>query len=294
MSRHGIDPRLSADAIARELDVGRTTVQSRFREWKRRGFLRGYEVIPNPALFVAASGGVNARIDDPRDKPKVLENLSLVDGVLLAFNYVGPWIGVAFAAESESALARRAMLIAHLPGVSATEPPFRTPVSAPRVEPTPLDWRILEAFRESPNATFGQLSHRVGVSVKTMARRYRRLVDGNAVWFHADLDYTKSTGAPIQLNLTLDSDAARVSTTRALAARYPRLIVQSDTGVVAPVVQIFLHLDAVGEVEEVTQIARGLPGVREVEVLYPLRHRMYKTWINERIQERLQLEGRRN
>lgn len=298
MSAEGLDPRLSAEAIARKLRVGRTTVRARFKAWQRQGFLLGYIVVPNPALFGVSGAGQNVRIDDPRAKPKVLESLGLVDGVMVVFDYVGPWVAVSYAVESESALARRVKLVEHLPGVSATEPPIRLRKPPATMDPSPLDWRILAALHEKPTATLKELAASLDISLKTMVRRYQALVRANAVWFHADLDYAKCGGVLTRFILTLDSTASRTDIVEALRARYPRLI-ESVVPFDPPpefttrFAEVVVHFDAVGETEEATRVALGLPGVRDAEVLYPLRIRLLGSWFDEQIAGRVNATKRR-
>lgn len=297
MSMEGLDPRLSTETIARNLRVGRTTVQSRLKTWRQVGFLLGYLVIPNPDLFGAASAGQNLRIDDPRRKPRVLESLELVDGVLVVFDHVGPWIAVSYAVESESALARRVKLVENLPGVSATEPAFSVRVPQATIVPTGLDWRIIAALRATPMASLKAVADQVGISFRTLARRYQALIRANAVWFHADLDYTRFGGVLTHFILTLDPAASRDSILDGLRSRYPRLLENlvaygAPSEFLARFLEVMVHFEAAGEEDEATRFMLNLSGVQEVEALHPTRTWVLRPWFDERIAERIKATSR--
>ena len=107
----GMDPRVSPTQLADRLGVDRGTIRTRILAWEKSGFLRRFVALPNPQLLGVglAAGGV--RVGDVKDKPRVLDDLALVDGMLSAMEHVGEWIGLAFVDDGKAALARRVKLL---------------------------------------------------------------------------------------------------------------------------------------------------------------------------------------
>lgn len=290
----GLDPWLSPDALARRVGAGRTTVQTRIRSWREKGFLRGHLALPNPTLFAAVGLGQNLRVEDPSLRASIFDSLALIDGVSVAFETVGPWIALAHAGDSLSALQRHAKLAARLPGVSESEtfPNRLPPLTGDPL--TLLDWRFLQALRRSPEMPLKSIAAELGVSARTLTRRQRALVRGNAVFFQLLLDHSRSEGAAADLIVSLRPDAPREPVVQALRKRNRRFLERNrGSGPALPVVQAFVHFDSVGQVEEATRHAASLPGVANVEVVFPLRVHEYASWADDRIAAKLEAASQR-
>lgn len=291
----GIDPRVSSTDIADRVDLHPSTVRARIRDWRDAGFLQGYDVIVNPRLFEAELSIYSVRIDDPTEKGAFLDEVGLVEGVIAALDHVGPWIGGAIAVEHPDAVERRWDLLSKLPGVGAVEDPF--PARLPRLsaDPTQLDWRIIRALREQPDETIAAIADRVGVTAKTLRRRYRVLLEGNAIWSVAILDFRNYTGGvACRANLFLDDADRRTAVRTAFSDRFPEALeinpVPADLGADEPslhdrVLEYMLHLDSQAEADDVLQAAASLDGVAEAEVLFPVAYHPYPDWIDERVEK---------
>jgi DNA-binding Lrp family transcriptional regulator len=280
----GLDPRLSAQEIARRLGSDPSTVRGRVRAWHASGFLTGSAIWPNVRLLggQVAAGGL--RIDDPKAKPRVLQFLGDLDGVLTFQEYVGPWVGVSHAFESQPTLDRRLRVLAALPGVAEVQVPFLPAQPQPATAPSPLDWRILAELHARPDATLQESAERVGISAKTFARRYDALVAAKAVWYVPSFDFTKWVGAVLaKFVLTL-----RTPDARAVRAELPELVSLLDlySGVYPDGtgwVEGYLHLPSAAEVEDATRRILAMEGVAEAEVLYPRRFQTQGSWVTERL-----------
>ena len=154
--------------------------------WKESGLLRRYDVWLNPALIGWVGAAVNIRVDHPRVKSTLFSRLEMVDGAVMAMEFLGEWVTLALVAPDPASLERRVALVRGLAGVKEVEPPILWPVLEPRRALTPLDIRIVRALRERPTATLSEAAHAVGISTRTMTRRYSALIDGWAVWLVRD------------------------------------------------------------------------------------------------------------
>lgn len=284
----GMDPRLSTGQIARRVGVDRTTVRARLHAWKDEGFLRGQRVYPSPLLlgYRFAAGGV--RVADPAMKPAVLAALREVEGILTLVEYVGNWIGVGQAFDSPAALERRLRLLAKLPGVADVQKPFFPPTLEPTVDLTPLDWRLMDALARLGVEPFSRVASEVGISTRTLTRRYERLVRGNALWHVPSLDFTVArAGVMAKLIVIAKENANERAIGAALSKQVPLAhVIQGRFESGGAFFEALGPFATVGAVEQAQQDAAAQPGVDEVEYLFPVRFQAGGEWLRERIAQR--------
>ena len=292
-----LDPRVSAAEMARRLDVDRATVGSRLRSWERQGFLLAQEAIPSPLVFGAQIAGGNLKVSEVREKPRILEDLGLIPGLISAVDHVGEWVALLYAYEQPEALDRSRRLIARLPGVGDVTPcvPFRAP--EPTMTPTQLDFRILNALRLGSRHTFQEIARAAGISAKSLARRMEQLVRGRSIWYLPILDFTrynKSVFARFVIVVKPDSPTARV--VEQVALRLPNLTHLTDTSTLAAsneavpsLLDAGAHVDSVGQAEDIQRELQELETVEEVELLFPRRIYLYRSWFDDRIRSALVL-----
>jgi DNA-binding Lrp family transcriptional regulator len=284
-----LDPRFSAAEIARRLRVDRATVSSRLNGWERQGFLCSHEVVPSPLVFGAGIAGGNLRVEALSQKPRLLEDLALIPGVISAVDHVGPWVALLYAFETRDGLERSRRLLGRVAGVNEATPcvPFRAP--EPTVEPTPVDWRIIHGLRVSPRRPLREIAQSVQVSAKTLVRRMERLVRGRVVWYLPVLDFTRYSKATVtRFVVTLHPDANLTHASAAAARVVPGLSHLIDTTslvdskeAVPPMLDIGAHLESVGQAEDVQRELMALGSIDDVEILFPRRFYLYRGWFDE-------------
>jgi DNA-binding Lrp family transcriptional regulator len=283
----GVDPRLNASRIAQRLRVGRRRIAARLRVWKEAGFLPRYDVWPNPALLGVQGGWVNVRAEHRRAKPEVLRSVGLVDGVVYAVDFVGEWLFLGLLGEDRASLERKASLLRGLTGVATVEGPVPWTVPDPKRPLTALDLRVVRALREQPDASLRDTARRVGVSTRTMTRRYSALVDDRAVWFVPLFDFRALVPPVVALSLTVRAGTSPEGTTRALRRRFP-LVLESpaparDPGSLPTVLTTYVTLPSAANVEELELFAGALPGVDEVEALTMVRVHSFPDWFDRHL-----------
>jgi len=294
-----LDPRVSAAGMARRLGVDRATVGSRLRSWERQGFLLAHEVVPSPLVFGAQIAGGNLRVNDVRLKPRILEDLALIPGLISAVDHFGEWVALLYAFEQPESLDRSRRLIARLPGVGEVTPcvPFRAPEAT--MTPTRLDFRILDGLRLGSRRTLREIARAVGISTKSLARRLEQLVRGRSIWYLPILDFTrypKSVFARFVIVLKPNSPTVRVA--EQVSLQLPNLTYLTDTSALVesnvampPLLDIGAHVDSVGQAEDVQRELQGLEAVDDVEVLFPRRFYLYHSWFDDHIRSALDRAG---
>lgn len=286
-----LDPRVCAERVARRLRKSPTTIRKRIAAWAERGFLVRTEVIPHPALLGWRLGAGSIRVDDPRAKAAVIEQVGLVPGALAVLDHVGPWLALNLVGEGEAGFERVRRLIGKFPGVAEVTPCHALAPPAPPRPATPLEWRVLRALRAAPDRSLhAAAAAAVGVTPKTFSRKYRGLLESSAVLFVPVLDFSRCGGGTVvRLIVTPHAGADRASLLAALR-RLPRLMDVFDgqalLGRPDARVDLWMHLPSLAEVEAVAASVLAHPGVEEVEHAIPVRQSFSTAWLDEAIEAR--------
>jgi DNA-binding Lrp family transcriptional regulator len=203
---------------------------------------------------------------------------------MAVLDHVGPWLGVGLIDEGPGPLARRARLLAKLPGVAEVGPPFPGVERPATVAPTPADRRLIAALRARPRSSLVELAAAARLSGKTVARRYGRLAEGRALWSVPQVDFAGWRGA-VFVHLLVHHPAGRGNdVVAAFTSAYPLVIdALAHEGGEEAVRELFVQLPSVAEVERAEALLLGLPGVTEVEVLFPRRFATFPGWFDERL-----------
>ena len=252
--------------------------------------------MPSPLVFGAQIAGGNLRVSEIQLKPRILEDLALVPGLISAVDHFGEWIALLYAFDRPESLDRSRRLLGRLPGVGEVTPcvPFRAP--EPTMALTRLDLRILNGLRFGSRRTFQEISRATEISTKSLTRRIERLVRGRCIWYLPILDFTrykKSVFARFVVVLKPNSETTRAA--EQVSVKLPHLTYLTDTTAFAepsqsmpPLLDVGAHVDSVGEVEDVQRELSGLDEVQEVEVLLPRRFYLYRGWFDDRISSALE------
>lgn len=291
------DPRLSINEVAQRLGMPRSTVQARVRAWEEGGFLLGFDVWPSPDLFDLQMGLVILSVEDPRDRPKAIESVLLSDGTMLLWDMVGPRMGAVVLGPDEATVRRRGELLGRLSGVTGAEvtQTFRAPPAD--LEPTQLDWRIIASLREDPLGPLHEAADRVGVSTRTVTRRYQAMRDANAVALVPDLDFTRWEGEPlVRFDVWCDPDADRRAVAEEVARVLPEpeFIHQSLERIPhhpTPLLELLFMPPSLGRVEDAHREVLSIPGVEGVIVLFPRRFHLARHWCDALIAKHLPGDG---
>jgi DNA-binding Lrp family transcriptional regulator len=213
--RRVIDPRIPAREIAEQVGVSENGVRTRLQGLARQGYLRGSAVIPNPSLFGVQVFVTELPVREPSEVNQLYRDLSLVERVVFARDTLDEGerrVQVHLVAENDAAAVRQAALLRRLSPQGKVSPPRPYWIPPCELELTPLDWRVLRAASEHPDATLAETALSVGIGLKTVARRYHQLIDGRACWWTHGPD---SEEFPLALlRLDLDSPAERESVTQ--------------------------------------------------------------------------------
>jgi DNA-binding Lrp family transcriptional regulator len=285
----GVDPRLNATRIAHRLKVGRARVAGRLKAWSRSGFLVRYDVWPNPALFGARTAWLNIRVDHPRHKPALFARLELIEGAIWGLEFLGDWITLGVVGADAAAFERARGLVRGLAGVADVEPPMLSREVEPRRALTPLDVRIVRALRERPTATLSATAERVGVSTRTITRRYSELIDHSLVWFVPVFDFRAISYPVVAVGVELQPGVPHEGLVRRIRTRYPLAFDYGDTDPDAggPGSEGFIVIPpSAAHLEELDRFVAALDGVAGHESSVLVRMHSFPGWFDRQLGDR--------
>lgn len=292
-----LDPKLSLNEVARRAELPPSTVSQRVRAWEATGLLAGRHLWPNPHLLGTRLAAMSVHAPGLADRPGIVEDLGLVDGVLLVLEHVEPSLAVMIAHEDEGVLDRRRRLIERIAGIEAASQPFELTWPTDVEEVTDLQWRLMLALFEHPEAELHEISRILGVSTRTVSRKLGPLVDGDALWSVFELDLRRWTGSSlVRLLATLEDPVDRPSVVEAVQARFPEGVFINNS-VYGPRVgptgtlDLLTALPAAARIPEARRAMADIAGIQAVEVLIPRQIHAFGHWFEPRLRSRVEQGG---
>jgi DNA-binding Lrp family transcriptional regulator len=292
--RRIIDPTIPAREIAERVGISENGVRARLKSLTERGLLGPHAVTPNPSLFGAHVSVAELPVKQAGDVERVFRDLALVEGVIFARDVLDEEerkVRVHFVSDSDSTTSRRAALLRRLSPTGELRAPQPYWIPPCDRELTPLDWRVLQAVWTEPDAALAEIAGRVGVSLKTTARRYHQLIDSRACWWTPGPAVEEFPLALIGIHLKAPEGWAAVM--GGLAREVPVWMpvandgLGQEPGATSSLIAGLVPVDAPAVLERTLGKLAGLPGVSRVQRTFALGSRAYPTWFGERISDQV-------
>lgn len=199
------DIRRSYRSVARRLGIDEVTANNRIKRFWKIGFLRGWQLVVNPELLGVSWTQVWFDILHPATKSEAISRISSMDGILTLSNYLGPGVTAIMMCDvSDSPLSfsrsRKKKGKSNMEAISAFSNTDQIRVGdigfpRPSVQPSQLDWSIIEAIQTNPRESYDAVSRALRTSSKTIKRRLGNLIAGQAVFVLPSFDPSALTGA---------------------------------------------------------------------------------------------------
>jgi DNA-binding Lrp family transcriptional regulator len=273
--------------VAARLKVSPNTVWRKLGDWRRRGFLKGYLILPHPTLLQASITRFTVAATDPISKARLLKDLELVEGVILAINEVGVKLAVIGATDLNDGPQRLRELLRRLPGTSVVSPPHRAWLPPCEGELTGEDWRLLTAVRSTPEASVTRLASKTGRSTKTVSRQLALLRKSHrmlSVWLE---DWSRFPSLVAGFTLRLEPGADPSFVRREFRGMVPgsqeRAWFDFPPGEPGRGLSYMVEMATTAEIDAVMQVALGIRGVARAETTFRVADREYPSWIDRRI-----------
>jgi len=288
--RRTIDPTIPARAIAERVGISENGVRARLRGLAEQGFLRGKQLTPNPSLFGVRVFVMELPVKEAGEVEKIYRDLALVDGVVFARDTLDEGdreVRVHFVSESDATTTRRAALLRRLSpsGRVVVPQPYWIPACDRAL--TPLDWKVLQAVFQRPDASVSEIAHHVRISLKTAARRLHQLTESRACWWTHGPDLEEFPLALVRVEVR-DPAQREFVAGKILEGAPAWMPVASDGLGLEPerlttVIAGLVPADAPTMLERLVQKFVAIPGVANVRRTFALGSRTYPAWFTDRI-----------
>lgn len=288
---YGRSPRnpesLREAAIARRLGLDLKTVKGRIERMEGTGFLRGYEIVPNLGHFGMQGSGYLYRVVEPDAKREALKRVEPTEGLLEVHDFLGAEVCVDVAYRSPEELASKLKTLGDTMGdrsplrfYDRVLPPVNRVLS-------PLDWRILQKLRGRAQRPLADVAADVGVTLKTVRRRFDRMAGEGSFFMVPLLDPSRATGLVLfELLVYANPDAPRETLERVLAVLDENHVYHyTPASRALGNFDVLLFGESVADVERLLLAAKAVPGVARVDSLLFRGWRDHSGWMDARIAE---------
>ena len=173
--------RLNPWVIGRKIGVGGATVKARLRRLRESGFIGHFQVYPNFRILGIQGAAYVFDVGDVRRKHDVIEHCALVDGVTEIHEFLGTRVCIDLTFSGPRDEQRRLGLLQRLTGCPNPLKFYERAMPPVDVTLTRADWRIIQALRYRALRPLSEVADTLGLSTKTVRRRYDRMARHNAL-----------------------------------------------------------------------------------------------------------------
>lgn len=281
---------LKPSYIAKRLGIDPETVKARLARMEEAGFIRFFQVYPNfRHLGIEASAYLFQVPDDDR-KADAIRRAEPIDGLVEIHNFLGAELCVDLAYPTPRDLSRKLSLLSDFTGDAAPSCFYERHMPLVQRALTPLDWRIMKALRYRARRPLSEVADEVGVSVKTVRRRFNRMAGEGSLFIVPAVDPSRASGILLYELLFYTTPDADASTLRrildACEDRYIYHYVPSSQALGN--FDVLLYADSTGEIEDMRSRGRNLPGIAKVVPLVFRGWAEYTDWIDAALDARLE------
>jgi DNA-binding Lrp family transcriptional regulator len=279
------DVREPYSRIAKRLAVDEETVRRRLVRLRAEGIIGKYVLFPNPRLIDREDAILYLELKDYASIVPVLPKIKLLDGVisLTSLHEAGLLVGIYY--QGKDSLARLVALIEFICN-SKVVMFWTAPYPQFEAVMTKTDWIILRALRKDPRRKLSELASDLGISPRTVARRTKRLNDGNAFFLSLDFDFTKIEGLHYLMLVHGEDKERKRDADKIISSRLQKLV-YAETW--APNNSIFaFDCENVLEADRISEWVRKINGVSEMKLGIIKGRIQCLDWIDEEIQRRIE------
>ncbi len=285
---------LRPSALAKRFGVSIDAVKDRIRRLESEGVLKGSEIYPNFRHFGLDVTSYRFRLPDEGKRARATRDAETVDGVFSVTAFMGSDVCVDICHTDPTELQRRMSLLSRLMDDAAPRSFFGYALPPVARALSPLDWRIIQALRGHARRSLDEVAEAVGVSARTVKRRFDRMAKEGAFDIVAVFDPGALRGYTFFLLMaSLRAPAGEREVRAVLSAFADRWFVSwTPPGVSEASLYIALLAPSVGEVEALRREAETISCVTRAECLIPVDLRTNGVWIDRMIAERAAIRTR--
>ena len=274
------DVRESYSTIAKKLGVDEETVRKRLKRAQLAGVLEGFHLIPNPHLFNMDSSAIELEVDDEANKPEVISQIALLEGVVLIVDFHGSRVRVVIYCESDQGLARKVQLISKM-CASQGEVHWTESFPSCRVKMKRTDWLILRSLRREAKKLLVDVADEVHISTRTVRRRFEGMIEGNAFYLMPITSYEKSAVVMCSYTVDCPDRLLKKSADLSIKTLLQRIIFSNTSAKRYSVFSVLCN--NFGEADNIRKEIAGVKGVESVKMGVVRKVIYVPDWLDERI-----------
>jgi DNA-binding Lrp family transcriptional regulator len=273
------DVRESYSSMAKRLGVDEETIRKRLKRAELGGILGGFYLVPNPHLFGMESTVVELDVDDEERKPLVTSQLKLVEGVVFILDFHGKRFRVVFYREGNQTASRRLDLIRSICGAKVdVHWDERFPVCGIRMKTT--DWLVFKALRKQARRSLNEVADEIGVSTRTVKRRFELMRSQNAFFLVPLLAFERAAVVTASFTVRISGSRKR-AIDEDIRSGLERVLFSNTS---AEQYSVFTVLcDNFMAAEMTLKAIRKTPGVEEASMGINKQFIIVSDWIDEQV-----------
>ncbi len=199
--------------VAAKLGVDEETVRNRLKRLRESGYLKGWRVLPNPAVFGRESRMVFIEFRDSRLKERKVSALERMDGVVVIASVYGRGAIITFF-DGPGHEASKLIAGAGDPGTARDMGGMRfLPTS---FSMTATDWQIVSLMLRDAERDLSEVAREAKLSSRTVRRRLSQMMDASAIAVMPMVDQSKSGGA--SFTFMIDCEEGKASEVESAAS----------------------------------------------------------------------------
>lgn len=287
-NQRGDSNRLNPWILAKKLGVDGNTVKVRLAKMKKSGFIRYFQIYPNYRLLGIGGGSAYLfELDDPEKKNTIINQCALVDGVTEITNFVGNEVCIDFTYHDPKDESRRLNLLLGLTNCKKAEKFYDREMPPVRFKLSNTDWIIIKSLRYNAFKPLSKVARELGLSTKTVRRRFQRLIDNNAVVIVPAIQPgdVPNTITHVLLLYFKESRVREQALTEALHLFEDKYFLIDTTS--EGNAMLGLVAQTLAETEENFLSSRKIEGVRSVKMLILKETQDFSQWLDQEIETKI-------
>ncbi len=264
------DGRMPVQEIAKRVGLSGAAVDKRINAMMRRGELFGFSVLLNPDKIL---NSVVLSIRTRKKRSEVLKSLTKVKGVMHFISCLGGHHYGEFWYADSMELEEKISLLSELFDAYSVEI-YQHNRSSP-VSLGPKDWRLLLAMRDNARLPFSKLSKIMGMSAKSISRRWERLTNMDIVRAYPVINrpFTKDI---FWFSLFMNVESLSVENHIREMNNLWRTSLFSEPKIVYGV----FYAEKVRDMDSTMEEAMCIPGVKEVQYEIIVEEKFFPDYLN--------------
>ena len=247
--------------IARKMGVDEETVRNRVKVLKESGFLLGWRLLPNPALFGRSSYFVFLEFQNEDEKEKSIAKIAGQDGVVVIASIYGNSLLVTMAVDQKMNSAKKVSELAEK-AESFTSPGMNLP-GLLSFSMTRTDWQIAKLMLRDAERKITDIAKEVKLSTKSVNRRLNEMMNSQAIFIMPVVNLSKAGGISYQL-LVEASDGKKSRVDEAVSSKIPNLVFRA-TAAKNDLIFGFNGMN-IAEGSEVLKLVKKVPEVKSAKL----------------------------